>query len=340
MVGREVRAVWRRRRLMLLGGLVAALASKTASEAPRVAHAAGQLIGAPVGYAPYDGQADGVQGYAVGANNAGTLGRNNDLNGVGVYGVAPSGVGVHGESANGTGVGGRSSAGVGVYASSSTGNAIFANSASSVAIVGTSSNAYGVNGQSGSSIGMVGSSTSDTGVYGFSSTATGVVGYSPSGRAAAFFGPVDVYGAFTVIGGYPKSAAVTHPDGSYRRMFCVESPEGVFEDSGSGTLLSGRAQIQLDADFAAVVRNDSYQVFLTPEGDCKGLYVASKTPVGFEVRELQGGTSSIPFSFRILAKRKDLSVPRMERVTPLKLPAAPRTLTDPVDPADPTQPAR
>ena len=32
-----------------------------------------------------------------------------------------------------------------------------------------------------------------------------------------------------------------------------------------------------------------YRVFLTPEGNCKGLYVTNKTPSSFEVRELQDG---------------------------------------------------
>jgi hypothetical protein len=48
----------------------------------------------------------------------------------------------------------------------------------------------------------------------------------------------------------------------------------------------------------------NYQVFLTPNGDCKGLYVTQKTPTSFVVRELGGGTSGIVFDYRILAKRK------------------------------------
>ena len=47
-----------------------------------------------------------------------------------------------------------------------------------------------------------------------------------------------------------------------------------------------------------------YHVFLTPNGDCKGLYVAQKSAGSFVVRELGGGTSSIAFDYRIMAKRK------------------------------------
>ncbi len=56
-------------------------------------------------------------------------------------------------------------------------------------------------------------------------------------------------------------------------------------------------------------------MFLTPRGDCRGLYVASQAASGFEVRELQGGTSTLGFTYRIMAHRKDLAAPRLERVT-------------------------
>ena len=38
------------------------------------------------------------------------------------------------------------------------------------------------------------------------------------------------------------------------------------------------------------------------------------TSTGFEVREQKGGTSSLSFSYRVVAKRKDIPGPRMERV--------------------------
>jgi len=43
-------------------------------------------------------------------------------------------------------------------------------------------------------------------------------------------------------------------------------------------------------------------VTLTPEGDCRGLYVARRDRLGFIVRELQRGQSSIAFTYRIVAR--------------------------------------
>ena len=75
----------------------------------------------------------------------------------------------------------------------------------------------------------------------------------------------------------------------------MESPEHWFEDFGSARLKRGRATVRIDRDFAKAVKVDNYRVFLTPEGDCQGLYISNKTGRGFEVRELQGGTSSVAF---------------------------------------------
>jgi hypothetical protein len=48
----------------------------------------------------------------------------------------------------------------------------------------------------------------------------------------------------------------------------------------------------------------TYHVFLTPNGDCKGLYISNRTAASFEVHELGGGSSSVEFSYRIVALRK------------------------------------
>jgi hypothetical protein len=74
--------------------------------------------------------------------------------------------------------------------------------------------------------------------------------------------------------------------------------------------------VELEPAFAQTVNTGvEYHVFLTPNGDCKGLYVANKTASGFEVRELGGGTSSVAFDYRIVVKRKGYETVRMEDMT-------------------------
>ena len=113
-----------------------------------------------------------------------------------------------------------------------------------------------------------------------------------------------------------KSAVVALPDDRVVSLYAVESPENWFEDFGSGELKNGVAAISLDSTFALTVSAEAgYHVFLTPNGDCEGLYVASKTETGFEVHELRGGKSNVTFDYRIIAKRKGLESLRMEKVS-------------------------
>jgi hypothetical protein len=118
---------------------------------------------------------------------------------------------------------------------------------------------------------------------------------------ATFF--TDTLGDTTAIG--TKSAAVHMQDGSMAKVFSVESPEVWFEDYGSDRLTGGMVTVSLEEKFAQTVNlSKGYHVFLTPKGDCKGLYVTNETETGFEVREMGGGGSSVEFDYRIVAHRK------------------------------------
>lgn len=115
---------------------------------------------------------------------------------------------------------------------------------------------------------------------------------------------MDVSGNLTCTG---SKSAVVSVDGGTRKvaLYAVEAPENWFEDFGSGQLDHGAATVHFEATFAQTVNSDiEYHVFLTPTGDCKGLYVTNKAGDSFEVRELGGGTSSIGFEYRIMARRK------------------------------------
>ncbi|MGD0829488.1 MAG: hypothetical protein ABR907_01000 [Terracidiphilus sp.] len=98
--------------------------------------------------------------------------------------------------------------------------------------------------------------------------------------------------------------------------YSVQSPENWMEDFGSGELHGGTAVITLDPAFSETVTGDaSYHVFLTPNGDSKGLYVTAKTATTFEVRESGGGKSSLSFDYRIVAKRRGFEAQRLVDVT-------------------------
>jgi hypothetical protein len=98
--------------------------------------------------------------------------------------------------------------------------------------------------------------------------------------------------------------------------YAVQSPENWMEDFGSGELKKGVALVTIDPAFAETVSEDnSYHVFITPNGDSKSLYVIARTATTFEVRESGGGTSSLSFDYRIVAKRRGFETQRLVDVT-------------------------
>ena len=110
-----------------------------------------------------------------------------------------------------------------------------------------------------------------------------------------------------------KNAVVPIDGGAHKvALSAIESPENWFEDFGSATLSNGGAVVRLEPRFGQTVNTEvEYHVFLTPDGDCNGLYVRSKTPTEFEVRELNRGTSNVHFDYRIVALRKNYETIRL-----------------------------
>lgn len=117
-----------------------------------------------------------------------------------------------------------------------------------------------------------------------------------------------------------SKSAVVPVDGGARKvaLYAIEGPENWFEDLGGAQLVDGAAVVHLESTFAQTINTDvDYRVFLTPNGDCKGLYVTNKTANSFEVRELAGGISDISFDYRIIAKRRGYENVRLADKTKL-----------------------
>ncbi|MHB8218597.1 MAG: hypothetical protein ACYDDS_21200 [Candidatus Sulfotelmatobacter sp.] len=126
---------------------------------------------------------------------------------------------------------------------------------------------------------------------------------------------IDVSGNLHCTGAVGGVAPV---EGGARKVAlnAVQSPEAWFEDAGSGQLSGGRAVVNIESVFGQTINTGvEYHVFLTPNGDCKGLYVAEKSGTSFVVKELGGGTSSIAFDYRIMAKRKSFEDVRLADAT-------------------------
>jgi hypothetical protein len=262
----------------------------------------------------------GSNGYGVYAEGTGygVLGNQNSSGkpgGAGVYGITSraDSSGVLGQSATGNAIRGQ----IPGFSSSNT-----------IAIYGLNNSTYTGASPGAGGFAIYGLCANGHGLVGATSTAGGaaVVGATngvAGAYAGAFYGPVAVSGAFTVFGA--KSAAVPHPDGSHRLLYCMESPESWFEDFGKGQLQCGQAGVTFDPDFAAVADMDDYHVFLTQYDEHNDLCVTRRSANGFLVKA-KDDTSSGAFSWRVVAKRKDIVGERLAKVT---MPPEPQLPTPP-----------
>jgi hypothetical protein len=261
-----------------------------------------------------------VCGQSLRADSYGVQGINVFAGGIAVNGLADVGTGVLGQVTSGNGVMGQ------IPGSAAT---------SAIAVYGQNYSSYAGPSPGAGGFGVYGISAKGHGLVGAVATAgaaavVGAVNGVSGAYAAAFYGPVVVGGNFTVVGG-AKSAAVPHPDGTHRRLYCVESPESWFEDFGMGRLQCGQSEIAIDPDFAAVALLDDYHVFLTGYDGQFDLCVSHRTPTGFRV-QAKSGAADGAFSWRIVAKRKDIPAPRFETVSVPAEPVLPRTMPDPPPP--------
>jgi hypothetical protein len=96
------------------------------------------------------------------------------------------------------------------------------------------------------------------------------------------------------------------------------------EDFGEARMTEGRASVPLDPAFANVMDSSApYLVFLTPEGENRGLFVAERSRSGFVVKEIEGGRSTLSFAYRIVAKPFGVNARRLPMINVVSSPHSP-----------------
>jgi hypothetical protein len=292
----------------------------------------GSGIGADSGVFGMSIKGDGVDGETTQSNtsttaSSGVAGYDMSTSGAynaGVFGYSARGAGVHGTTSTGTAVYGNATdaTGIGVYAKASgNGTGVYATTSSAGIAVWGASNVAGIGVPNSTGIGVLGAGPS-AGVFGYSSgegiQGTGINGVVGLGSSIGLLGVSSVYPLNLENGNYDSifyvdgsgnvyfsgslNSFVRSAAGAQTTTFSPKAAAPTLEDTGTAQLVGGLATVPLDANFAASIDPGSaYRVFITPDGDTRGLFVAAKTPRGFVVRETQGGRSNLSFDYRIVA---------------------------------------
>ncbi|MBV8151107.1 MAG: hypothetical protein JOY59_06075, partial [Candidatus Eremiobacteraeota bacterium] len=108
--------------------------------------------------------------------------------------------------------------------------------------------------------------------------------------------------------------------GGHVGTFSAQSTRATIEDTGTARLVNGEGAVRFDSAFAGTLDlSRGYQVFLTPDGETHGLYVAAKYEAGFMVRENDRGRSSVYFDYRVVGHpigSNEARLPRLNLTRP------------------------
>jgi hypothetical protein len=266
-----------------------------------------------------------------------------------------SGSGVAASSSSGTGLRASSSAGAGVAASSSSGTGLVASSRTGVAAILKSLGPSGLeiyNGGSAAGADVYALDSTPAGNAIYAASERGIAGYFQNTSSAgvanadvALVARAATTGArspvFDIANGENEAMASFDDSGDLTLAgelytaggcsqgctrnvrvvgFAPRESEPTAEDSGEARLVAGRAEVSFERAFAnSIDARRPYLVSLTPEGETRGLYVASRDARGFVVREAAGGRSNAAFAYRISAKPfgvRDARLPAVELPAP------------------------
>lgn len=305
---------------------------------------------------------DSTSGYGVQATSASSNA---------VFGLSTNSIGVAGQSTNYLGVYGIGPT-YGVYGSGTTGYGAVGVS-SNVGVYGSGTN-YGVYGTAGNGKGVFGSSGSGQAVFAQSSTGRAFEGHTSSGLglyitngsgnggdiAGSYAGLIARSDTFPLVLTTSTGANLFYVDGAGNVFYhgqlghfaniggatvvtsYTQSTAPAMEETGTARLVFGQATVPLSASFARTADlRRGYQVFLTPGGDTRGLYVAAKYAGGFTVREVASGRGTLYFDYHVYASAPTTLAPQAvtapPRAVPLQLgaPIPPMTVRQPQIPPAP-----
>lgn len=279
------------------------------------------------------GIANNASGIGVRARNLSTTGTGAILAGnnlAGVYLLNGSGASFTGTGVGGLGIAQTSASGCGLVGAGNNSATIYT-PISGAGVVGT-----------GKQYGVVGFATSVVNTNPANNSATNGANGSAGGyfevqnalgvaQTWSYVGVRETGGAGglrKIIGPGTVNTIVRDMEGNRVALSCPEAPENLFQDYGTGRLKDGRARITLDPILTQNILVDAshpLRVFIQVEGECNGVYVTNKTGEGFDVVELSGGTSNIPFAYTVVANRADEVLPdgSIARYSAERFPPAP-----------------
>jgi hypothetical protein len=268
------------------------------------------------------GSTYGVYGQSASATGFGADGVNTNASGTGLFAVGNNSAGTYLTGGSGAAINGAVIGTFSIAKTVASGNGVVGIGNNLTGTILTPSTGSGVTGV-GTNYGIVGYATTTVNANPLNNLALNAATASAGGyfevqaggvaQTWAYVGVRDNTGTLRkIIGAGTVNTIVKDLNEKNVALSCPEAPENLFQDYGVGQLVNGKVHITIDPIFAKnIVVNEKHplRVFVQLEGDCQGVYVTNKTKDGFDVIELNAGSSNTAFSWSIVANRADEVLP-------------------------------
>ena len=216
-----------------------------------------------------------------------------DMSGMWISGAGNDGIYMSSAAGDGMHIGATGEHGINIYGPNWSGVHVDNTDASGLYVTSAgwgvyveNSSYYGVNARGNTAGGFF--KDTDTGMYAY-------IGYGS-------------YGIFSngIIRGSSFTTTTINPTDTSKiiEYSVLEGGEAGTYYRGTAQLQGGAAIVMLPEHFSLVTEEEGLTVQVTPRADCNGLYVEEVTSTSIVIKELQGGTSNIPFDYMINGIRK------------------------------------
>lgn len=103
------------------------------------------------------------------------------------------------------------------------------------------------------------------------------------------------------------TTTVDTSDGA-KTLYALQSGESQYMFSGTATLENGKVRVDFDQTILDIIDTSKpLSINLTLAGKAKGIYVSNRDETGFDVEEVDAGTSNVNFDWLVFATRKNES---------------------------------
>ncbi|OFY87609.1 MAG: hypothetical protein A3F72_13515 [Bacteroidetes bacterium RIFCSPLOWO2_12_FULL_35_15] len=135
----------------------------------------------------------------------------------------------------------------------------------------------------------------------------GVIGSWTRGEVMGHISAGELFASYNLGNAYTSGYQAEIVTLAEKRVatYSVTSTEVKVYNDGIGKLSMGKTRVNFETSFSELIEDSRPVVTITPMGQCNGIYISNVDSKGFDIVELNNGSSNVEFSYIVIGKRID-----------------------------------